>query len=66
MEFNKNEVREVLINGNASSLYHVREKDKITGQNSASGDTIFVSFRDNQVSSVVVYGSSKGTYFVKE
>lgn len=69
MELDKSEVREVVINGNAASTYYSRDeedKSRVTGKNVASGDTICVSFQDDRVSSVTVYGAARGTYFMSE
>jgi len=66
MEFEEKSVREVVINGNATSMYHNRENDKITGRNDASGDTIYVYFDNNQVSTVSVRGGARGTYLLME
>jgi lipopolysaccharide export system protein LptA len=57
----KGDVDNVKVWGNAKSIYHVEEGDK-GGCNNASGDSIYVAFRDGKASHVKLSGSVRGFY----
>ncbi len=66
MEMEGDIVKFVIINGNASSVYYNRERERITGKNAASGDSIQVAFDKNRVSVVHVSGAARGSYWLME
>jgi OstA-like protein. len=57
----KGDVDNVKVWGNAKSIYHVEEGDK-GGCNNASGDSIYVAFKDGKASHVKLSGSVRGFY----
>ncbi len=57
----KNQVDKVRVWGNAQSVYNVEEKDG-RGMNTASGDSIRVSFANGKAANVRLSGSVRGYY----
>ena len=50
------------LEGMATSLYHIFEDSLYQGRNKTSGDTITISFRDNDLDKLTVIGGSQGIY----
>ena len=50
------------IEGMAKTLYHIFEDSIYQGKNNASGDTIAISFYDNDLSTINIIGGSEGKY----
>ena len=46
----------------AKTLYHIFEDSIYQGKNNASGDTIAISFYDNDLSTINIIGGSEGKY----
>ena len=61
--FFKNGILDSLrIEGMAKTIYHVFEDSIYQGKNNASGDTIALSFYDNDLSVINIIGGSEGKY----
>ena len=50
------------IEGMAKTLYHIFEDSIYQGKNNASGDTIAISFYDNDLNTINIIGGSEGKY----
>ena len=50
------------IEGMAKTLYHIFEDSIYQGKNNASGDTIAISFNDNDLNTINIIGGSEGKY----
>ena len=50
------------LDGMATTLYHIFEDSLFQGSNKASGDTIMITLRNNNLDQLTVIGGSKGTY----
>ena len=50
------------LEGMATTLYHIFEDSVYQGKNQASGDTINMKFRDNDLKKIFVSGGSEGVY----
>ncbi len=60
--YNNNQLQKTNITGMATSLYHIINDDIIDGINEVTGDNIYISFVDNQISSMKVSGGSVGFF----
>ena len=52
----------IKISGMAKTLYHVFDDSVYQGKNNASGDTIFMSFKENDLDYLRVIGGSEGKF----
>ena len=50
------------LEGMATTLYHIFEDSIYQGNNKASGDTIQMKFKDNDLETIFISGGSEGTY----
>ena len=50
------------LEGMATSLYHIFEDSLYQGRNKTSGDTIMITFLNNDLDKLTVIGGSQGTY----
>jgi lipopolysaccharide assembly outer membrane protein LptD (OstA) len=58
------ELKEVKVTGNAQSLYYPHSSDSLAQErNEASGDTIDLFLKENQVNRVLINGGAEGTYY---
>ena len=46
----------------SKTLYHVFEDSLYKGKNQVSGDSIIISFNENQINELEVFGGAEGTY----
>lgn len=53
----------IYVQGNATSIYYLREKGEDKGANRASGDKIDMKISDGQISWIYVEGGTEGIYF---
>ena len=62
--FFRNQILDSLrIEGMAKTTYHVINDSLYQGVNYNSGDTIIVSFNENEIKDLFIFGGSEGTYF---
>ena len=61
--FNNGKIDSIRIEGMAKTLYHVFKDSIYQGNNNVSGDTITMSFLDNELNTINVLGGSEGEYF---
>lgn len=66
IELIEEKVREVTVLGNARSVYFVLEEGEYKGANKASGDRIYLHFKDGELETINVAGGAEGTYFPSE
>ncbi|MFQ6091162.1 MAG: LPS assembly protein LptD [bacterium] len=57
------EAENLVVAGNASSLYHLREGRGEGARNEASGDTITLFFLQGEIDRTLVVGGARGTYY---
>ena len=50
------------LEGMATTIYHIFEDSIYQGNNKASGDTIQMKFKDNDLETIFISGGSEGTY----
>ncbi|MFL2983706.1 MAG: putative LPS assembly protein LptD [Candidatus Neomarinimicrobiota bacterium] len=60
--FKNGNIDSIRIEGMAKSLYHVFEDSIYQGKNDASGDTIAISFLNNELDMINIIGGSEGKY----
>jgi len=60
--FKKGRMDSLRIEGMAKTLYHVFEDSIYQGKNNASGDTIIMTFLDNELDRLKIMGGSEGKY----
>ena len=62
--FFKNQTLDSLrIEGMAKTVYHVANDSLYQGVNHNSGDTIVISFNENEIQDLFIFGGSEGIYF---
>jgi lipopolysaccharide export system protein LptA len=62
LSFRNNEINDIRVDTNASSIYYVFEKSEPNGVNSSEGEYIHINFYEGKVVKVNVAGSPKGVY----
>ena len=62
LNFKENEINDIRVDTNASSIYYVFENTQPNGVNSSEGEYIYINFKDGKVVKVSVMGSPKGVY----
>ena len=62
INYDNNDLERVEVMGMASSLYHVTDNFLLEGINEVSGDSIFFSFEDEQLTRIKVNGGGVGLY----
>jgi len=60
--FSNDKLDSIKLNGMSKTLYHVFEDSLYKGKNQVSGDSIIISFNENQIKELEVYGGAEGTY----
>ena len=60
--FKNGKLNSIRIRGMARTLYHVFEDSIYKGKNKASGDSIIMTFSENILDHIEVYGGSEGQY----
>ena len=60
--FNAGQMDSLQVEGMATTLYHIFEDSIYQGKNIASGDTIIMSFEENNLDHIVISGGSRGEY----
>ena len=63
--YQENKINKLTITGMANSIYHIIKNDLLEGQNEVSGDTISLSFFNEELSSIRVVGGGIG-HFIPE
>ncbi len=58
-----NQIRELWAVDNARSRYYLKDESGDQGFNTASADTILISFREGEVNQITVIGGSQGIYY---
>jgi len=59
----EDKVDNILVQGNARSLYYLFEKEESKGINKASGDVIYLNFAEGKLETIDVSGGAEGTYY---
>jgi len=59
--FRESRIDSIYVNGNATSLYYVREEEQ--GANRVSGDVINMALEDGRIGWIYVEGGTEGTYY---
>ena len=65
IEYEQNQIHKLTITGMANSTYHVIKNDLLEGQNEVSGDTISLSFLNDELTEIRVKGGGIG-HFIPE
>lgn len=60
--FSNDNLDSLKLNGMSKTLYHVFEDSLYKGNNQVSGDSIIISFDENQINELEVYGGAEGKY----
>ncbi len=63
---NKNQLREVFINGNSLSIYYLYDENEPSGLNKSSSDSALIIIEENRVSEVKLFGNPEGEYHPEE
>lgn len=62
LNFRDNEINDIRVDTNASSIYYIFENAKPNGVNSSEGEYIHIFFNDGKVLKINLTGSPKGVY----
>jgi len=62
LDYKDNALESMRINGMANSSYHIIEDSILDGYNDVSGDTIRLSFTEDTLTRMHVYGGARGTF----
>ena len=60
--FNNGSIDSLRIHGMAQTLYHIFDDSVYQGKNDASGDTIIMSFHNNELEKLNIIAGARGTY----
>ena len=60
--FSNGKLDSIKLNGMSKTLYHVFEDSLYKGKNQVTGDSIIISFNENQIKELEVFGGAEGTY----
>ena len=60
--FSNKSLDSIRLSGMSKTLYHVFEDSLYKGKNQVSGDSIIISFNENQIKGLEVYGGAEGKY----
>lgn len=61
--FENGEAKLIIVTGNATSKYYIRENNQDSGINVASGDTLKIFFVNKKINTIDVIGGVEGTYY---
>jgi len=60
--FSEKHFERIAANGMATSHYHIQEDSTYRGENTTSGDSILISFRDDSLHAIKVFGGARGRF----
>lgn len=61
--FEHGEAKNIIVIGNATSKYFLRENGKENGVNISSGDTLTINFKNKKITTIQVVGGVEGTFY---
>ncbi|MCX8010744.1 MAG: hypothetical protein N3A61_06295 [Ignavibacteria bacterium] len=66
LTFENNQLKSVLVQGNALSIYYLYEENEPNGLNKSSGDSLLIEVVNNQVDRITLFGNPEGEYHPEE
>jgi hypothetical protein len=62
INFDGGDIKEMILDGMASTKFNVIEDTLITGLSTSSGDSIYINIRNNNISRMQMFGGVEGTF----